>query len=35
MHKIVEEARQDLIKLLMLEINTKGKVEEEQLPPID
>jgi hypothetical protein len=31
MQRIVEEARQDLIKLLMLEMNAKGKVEEGQL----
>jgi hypothetical protein len=32
---MVEEARWDLIELLMLEINTKGKVEEGQLLLID
>jgi hypothetical protein len=35
MHKIVEEARWDLIKLLMLKMNTKGKVQEGQLLLID
>ena len=31
MHGIVEEARRDLIKLLMLKINVKGEVEVRQL----
>jgi hypothetical protein len=35
MHGIVEEARRDLIELLMLEINAEGEVEAGQLPPIN
>jgi hypothetical protein len=35
MHKMVEEAHRDLIELLMLEMNTKGKVKEGQLPLIN
>jgi hypothetical protein len=35
MHGMVEEARRDLMELLMLEMNAEGKVEEGQLPPID
>jgi hypothetical protein len=35
MHGMVEEARWDLMKLLMLEMNAEGEVEEGQLPPID
>jgi hypothetical protein len=35
MQGIVEEARRDLIELLMLKINAKGKVEERQLLLID
>jgi hypothetical protein len=30
-HKMVEEARRDLMELLMLEMNAKGEVEEGQL----
>ena len=34
-YRLVEEARRDLIDLLMLRINTEGKVEAGRLPPID
>jgi hypothetical protein len=34
-HRLVEEARQDLIELMMLEMNVEGEVEEGQLPLID
>jgi len=32
---LVEEARWDLIELMMLEMNVEGEVEEGQLPLID
>ena len=35
MHGMVEEARRDLMELLMLEMNAEGEVKEGQLPPID
>ena len=35
MHGLVEEARRDLMELLMLEMNAEGEVEGRQLPPID
>jgi hypothetical protein len=35
MHGMVEEARRDLIELLMLEMNAEGEVEVGQLPLID
>jgi len=34
-HRLVEEARRDLMELMMLEMNAEGEVEEGQLPPID
>jgi hypothetical protein len=34
-HRLVEEARRDLIELLMLRMNTEGEVDAGRLPPID
>jgi hypothetical protein len=34
-HRLVEEARRDLMELMMLEMNIEGEVEEGQLPLID
>ena len=34
-YRLVEEARQDLIELIMLEMNVEGEVKEGQLPLID
>lgn len=34
-HGLVEEAHQDLMELLMLEMNAEGEIEAGQLPLID
>jgi hypothetical protein len=34
-HGLVEEARRDLMELLMLKMNVEGEVEAGKLPPID
>jgi hypothetical protein len=34
-HRLVEEARRDLMDLLMLRINTEGEVDTGRLLPID
>ena len=34
-HGLVEEARRDLMELLMLEINEDREVKENLLPPVD
>src|SRR6187402_354744 len=33
-HGLIDEARRDLIELIMLEVNEQGEVDEKQVPPI-